>query len=157
MRKRISSNIRIGKYLFIVLIVVVFYFIIKALNDKNVDIDSSNVAATTIIIFICVGLYFLFDSAKTVEYDSTFMYVIGKKGEEKVRLKDVLVIKYTMTEINKRNLWKIEYYNESMNEESVRILPKIFNNNFDEFKKLVKATNRNVVIQNWSSSFDFDQ
>jgi len=104
-----------------------------------------------------VILYFLFDQARTVEFDNKFMYVTGKTGEEKVALKDVYKIKLTMTEINNRSMWKIGYYDQKKTAKTVRILPRLFHKHFNEFKNLAQAANKKVKIPNWSHSFDFDQ
>ena len=113
--------------------------------------------AMLLFLIICGVFYYLLDKSKTVEFDSEFMYISGKNGEEKVALKNIHKIKLTMTKVNSRNMWKIGYYDQNRSEKSVRILPRWLHKHFDEFKSLVKKENDNVKVQNWSHSFDFDQ
>ena len=95
--------------------------------------------------------------AKTVEFDYEFMYISYKSKIEKIPLGKVFTIKMTLTQINNRNMWKIKYVDNHGKKMSVRILPKVYQDDFHHFKLKVKAANEKVEIQNWSHSFDFDQ
>lgn len=155
MRIRISRDLRMIRFLFVVLFVVTFFLLIYSLLAEELN-QETILIEFIFLVFFCV-LYYLFDKAKTVEFGEEFMYINGKKGEEIVLLKDICKIKITMTEINDVNLWKISYYSYEGVIQSVRILPRFIDNSFDRFKSSVKIANEAVVIQNWSHSFDLDQ
>ena len=120
----------------------------------------SNEKALPVKLFafsICALLYYLFDCARIVEFDSENMYLIRKKDEEIVPLKNVYKIKLTMTRINNHNFWKIGYVDDFGIKRAVRILPGWPRKYFDDFKEQVKSANPEVRITNWSWSFDLDQ
>lgn len=85
------------------------------------------------------------------------MFITSKNGEERIPLKNIHVIKLTSLEINKRKMWKIKYTDNYVTEKSVRILPRLFNNEFEKFKDAVYKANNKVLIQKWTHTFDFDQ
>ena len=155
MRKRVSSNIRDFRFLFPFIGLLIIAQIIHAGVINRYD--RQVVIVEIVVLFACVGLYFLFDHAKNVEFDQDFMYVMHRSGEEIIPLKDVNRIKYTMTQINNKNMWLIGYYDKNKVEQSVRILPRWFYRHFDEFKNCVRAANNEVKIKNYSHSFDIDQ
>lgn len=153
MRNRISTNIRLARFLFVALGIGLLFDLTYTIF-KN-DYDQEKIIVEIVFLIINSILYYLFDKAKTVEFDDDFMYVTGKAGEEKIPLKDIYKIKLTLAEINDRNMWKIGYYDNSQNEKIVRILPAY--PQFDNFKKGVMAANKDLKIRNWSHSFDIDQ
>jgi len=155
MKKRLSSHIRPARFLFLLVGLGLGYVLFNSLMKGTTDQESMIVMS--VFLLACVILYYLFDQAKTVEFDNDYMYIKGKTGEETIPLKDVHKIKLTMTKINNRSMWKIGYKNQWGTEKSVRILPRWLHSEFDEFKTLVQAANKNVNIQNWSHSFDLDQ
>ena len=155
MRRRISRNIRIYKYLFLTIGILLIFPTANYFRKNNIDLKS--IIPLLIFLIICFGLYYLFDKAKTIEFDNDFIYVIGKSEKEKIPLKNVYKVKLTMIELNNLNIWKIGYLNNDGIKKTVRILPRFFNKHFKEFKDLVKNANKDVIIQNWSHSFDIDQ
>ena len=155
MKKRISSNIRWARYLFVLLGFILLTAVVIALSEDFVNQEA--VIVLSIFLIICPILYYLFDKAKTVEYDLEFMYVTNKNEVEKVQLKKIFKIKLTMTEINKRNMWKISYYDKNNIQKSVRILPRWYHQDFDDFTDAVKAANKDLIFKRFSHSFDFDQ
>lgn len=154
MKKRISRNLRIGRYLFIVLGIIFSAALFYSLSVEFIDLEEIIVEA--IFLSICLLLYYLFDHAKTVEFDHNHMYVSGKKEKEKIPLEKVFKIKLTMTEINKRNMWKISYYDKNNDKKAVRILPRSFYKHFNEFKDAVQAVNKDLIYKSYSHSLDFD-
>ena len=155
MKKRISTNIRWARFLFIVLSTILTIALSVTLSNDLIDQEA--VLVLTIFLIICPILYYLFDKAKTVEFDKEFMYITDKKEIVKVPLRRVFKIQLTMTQINKRNMWKISYYDKNNSQKSVRILPKLFYKDFYEFKDLVQQINKDLEFKNSSHSFDFDQ
>ena len=155
MRHRISSNIRWIRFLFTAIGLVILFDIMSSIIEDN--FDNEKIIIEFVFIIACFGLSYLFNKAKIVEFDNNFMYIRSKTFEEKIPLKNVYKIKMTMTKINKQNMWKIGYYEKDQVEKSIRILPRFFSKDFEEFKNIVKIKNRNVELQNWSYSLDFDQ
>jgi len=155
MKRRISSHIRWIRFLFVAVGLALIYSFTSSLIDNNIDQEEAIVELGFLIV--CVGVYYLIDKAKVVEFDHNFMYLTGKAGEEKIPLKEIYNIKLTMTEINNRNMWKIDYFDNDGAEKSVRILPRWSHKHLDEFKDYVKAANKDAKIKNWTHSFDFDQ
>lgn len=155
MKQRISSHLRAGRYVMILIAMPIFCALVYSLFKD--EIETNFVGGSLVALLVAGILYYLFDQAKTVEFDYEFMYVTYKSKTEKVPLGKVFTIKMTMTQINNRNMWKIKYVDNFGKKRSVRILPKIYQDDFQKFKVKVKSANSNVEIQNWSHSFDFDQ
>lgn len=141
--------------MFIILGIFLLFLLGNSLSKQVIDYES--VIVQLVFLSISIILYFLFDKAKTVEFDTNYMYVSGKGEEERILLSDVFKIKLTMTKINNRSMWKISYYDVNKAQKSVRVLPRWFYENFNEFKAAVKSANEDVTIKNFSHSFDFDQ
>ena len=155
MRHRISSHIRWGRYLCLAVMLGLMYGLVSTYSDDSVEPE-----AKVVMSFFLIGagvLYWAFDVAKTVEYDMNYMYIKGKSEEERIALKDIYQIKLTTIRINNRSMWKISYYTPARSRKSVRILPRLFQEGFDEFKDYVRTANKDVKIKSWSHSFDFDQ
>lgn len=154
-RHRISSNLRVGRYVMLAVAILLLLILVSAFIGQVFKQDQAIGAMVGLIV---AGiLYYLFDHSKTVEYNQAFMFISGKTGTKEIPLKQIFKIKRTMTQINDRSMWKIKYLDDAGQEQSVRILPKVFGEGFREFKATVKSVNRKVEIQNWSHSFDFDQ
>jgi len=155
MRKRISRKLRGARFLFIAIGTI--FLITLPISLSKETINEEHVIVQIAFLIICAVLYYLFDKAKVVEFDSGYMYITGKNSREKIPLKNVYKIKLTMIRINNRSMWKIGYYDALNIQKSVRILPKWFNKHFDEFVDSVKAVNKDLSYKSWSHSFDFDQ
>ena len=54
-----------------------------------------------------------------------------------------------MKRFNNRHFWKIKYYNEEHEEKSVKILPRLYDHQFEDFKNVVQLKNKDVKIINW--------
>ena len=94
---------------------------------------------------------------KRKQFDNEYMYVTSKTTQEKIPLKDIYKVKLTMMSLNYRSFWKIGYIVDNNSKRSVRILEKWKDQNFIDFKDLVRSANKKVIIKNWSYIFDFDQ
>jgi hypothetical protein len=75
-------------------------------------------------MFLLVLAYF-FAKAKTVEFDSGFMYISKGQTTESIALSSVTGIKLTMMKINRQNMWKITYTDAFGKINSVKVLPKM--------------------------------
>ncbi|BCY29590.1 hypothetical protein [Flavobacterium okayamense] len=155
MKKRISTNLRWVRFIPAVVFMALLYSIVNLINSHNRENEA--LIGICISAIVCVLLYFIFDSAKKVEFDQNHMFITSKNGEERIPLKNIHVIKLTSLEINKRKMWKIKYTDNYVTEKSVRILPRLFNNEFEKFKDAVYKANNKVLIQKWTHTFDFDQ
>jgi len=151
MRQRISTNLRWNRFIFVVLGLYLPYVILTAVEPKNINVEIILVAL--LITGICSLIYYLIDRAVKVEYDQHFMYVIRKKGEEKIPLEKVQRINITTIRINNRSMWQIAYYDANNLSKSIRILPRYFEY-FDEFQEVVKKANEEVSVKNFSHPFD---
>jgi hypothetical protein len=150
-RIRIPRDIEIGKYLVLLIGIVVIIVLFGTFGDSEAT------AVCFIFLIVCIVLFYLLHHSKTVEFDDHFMYITGRQISKKVPLERVYQIKFTMTQINRQHMWKIGYYDESNEEQSVRILPKVSDKSFDKFTDKVKEKNHQVKVKSWSHSFDFDQ
>ena len=155
MRKRISTNLRWARFIPAAVFVALLYSIVNLINNDNRENEA--LIGICISAIVCVALYFIFDSAKKVEFDQNHLFIISKKGEESIPLKNIHGIKLTSYEINNSNMWKIKFTNRSNSYDSVKFLPIYNDNSFEEFKQTVYQANPNVSIQKWTHSFDFDQ
>jgi hypothetical protein len=155
LKKRISQDIRWIRFVFIAPGAAALYGHIKSIIDKGITLEGTII--TLMILTISVLVYLLLDHARKVEFDKDFMYLTGKTLTEKIPLENVVKIKLTKTKLNNQNMWKIAYLDQKGKEKSVRVLPRWFDQHFDEFKKQVQNANPSAKIQNWSHPFDFDQ
>ena len=147
MRRKISRNSKLSKLITIIVGLFFLFMLITITQNENFKLlmslsgDSFSQTfyiACSIGILIPAIIYFLLSRAKTLEFDNNFMYVIGRKEEEKIELKDVVEIKKSTIVINGENKWEISYYNKMREIKSIKILPNFSNTNFDEFKTLVE-------------------
>lgn len=155
MRKRISTNLRWVRFISIPVFISLAYSLVNLISKENTEIEV--LIGLSFATLVCIASYFVFDSAKTVEFNETHLFITSKKGEERIPLKNIHGIKLTSYEINNRNMWKIKFTNRSNSYDSVKILPIYNDNSFEQFKQTVYQANPNVSIQKWTHSFDFDQ
>ena len=118
-------------------------FIIKIFTENNDDVLELGIL--TIFIFLLIGLYFVFDKAKSIEFDNEYLFISSKNSNEKISFKNILKIKKTLAEINDRDMWKIYYRDKNNIEKSSRIWPRWNSKYFEEFKSL--ALNKNDEIE----------
>ncbi|MFT5673724.1 MAG: cbb3-type cytochrome oxidase subunit 3 [Polaribacter sp.] len=85
MRNRISTNTRNWKYPPIIIGILMIGMIIKILIEDNNDILA--VGILTLFIFLLTGLYFVFDRAKSIEFDNENLFISSKNSDEKIHLK----------------------------------------------------------------------
>ena len=98
MRKRISTKTRNWKYVPIVIGILLIGMIIKILTEnKN---DTLAVGILTLFVLLLTGLYFVFDKAKSIEFDNEYLFISSKKSNEKISFKNIRKIKKTLAEIN---------------------------------------------------------
>ncbi|WP_276481083.1 hypothetical protein [Paraflavitalea pollutisoli] len=148
-RLQISSNLRSGRYIALLVGLVALFILIRSWEETQ------TVIVCGVLVAIAGFLYYLHDKAKTVEFDEGSMYISRKDVTETVPLAAIYSIKLTMTQVNDRNLWKIKYLNSNGEKSAVRFLPR--RDAFEAFKKAVQEKNGSVDIKNWSHSLDFDQ
>ena len=156
MRHQISCNIRWLRYPFAAL-GLVFIIILYSIIRTDSPLEISRLLIELLFISICAIVYIFFDNIKKVEFDNEYMYVTSKTTQEKIPLKDIYKVKLTMMSLNYRSFWKIGYIVDNNSKRSVRILEKWKDQNFIDFKDLVRSANKKVIIKNWSYIFDFDQ
>ena len=144
MRKRISKNIRNMKYVSIVLVIMLLVFLIKVYSEDSNDYVSIGILLGLIPLFIL--LYFVFDNAKSIEFDDEHLFIVSKSTNKKILLKDIYKLKKTMTEINDRDLWRI-YYNTYGVKKSIVFWPRWNSRNFKNFKKITQKVNKNIIIK----------
>lgn len=105
-------------------------------------------------------VYRWLDNSFATAYDSRFLYLYKKSGNEQISLVDIYMIKHTMMQVNQRYYWKICYHDANGLAQSVRIRP-IFTglsaSSIIGFQAAVEQRNPRVEILNQSYSFDFDQ
>ncbi len=145
MRKRISTNTRNWKYPPIIIGILMIGMIIKILIENNND--TLAVGILTLFIFLLTGLYFVFDKAKSIEFDSENLFITSKNSDEKIPFKNILKIKKTLAEINDRDIWKIHYRDKNNIEKSIRIWPRWNSKYFEEFKKIALNINKEIEIK----------
>lgn len=105
---------------------------------------------------VCIGiLYIVFYLPDNIEFDNDHLFIIRRRKEIVVDLKDIYLIKVTMISIGYRSLWKIRYTNNN-EDGAARFYSRYFSSSFDNFCNQVKAKNPHVEIKNYSWSFDFD-
>ena len=102
MRKRISTNTRNWKYVPIIIGILMVGIIIKILTENNDNVLALGIL--TLFIFLLIGLYFVFDKSKSIEFDNEYLFISSKHSDEKISFKNILQIKKTLTEINDRDI-----------------------------------------------------
>ncbi|TXB66645.1 hypothetical protein FRY74_00235 [Vicingus serpentipes] len=152
-RKRISRDLSFHKYtiLFCIISTLMTLLAFYLLGAYNL------ITGTAIVLLFFIVFFLFFSINKVVEYDNNNMYILKEDKTEVIPLKNILKIKMTMTTLNHSIFWKITYLNESNTTKNIRILPRIWYQNFFSFREEVKKANKNVIIKNYSHSFDFDQ
>ena len=127
-----------------------------ACRDLYLRLNQQESILPSIALILILGiLAFTLFSAKRIDFDPDFMYIIHGGTIQTIPLSDVIVLKMTMTSISEEKMWKVKYRDEKGDIKSVRFLPKY--KQLDLFKKAVSMKNPTVEIKNWSHSFDFDQ
>jgi hypothetical protein len=145
MRKRISTNTRNWKYVPIIIGILMVGIIIKILTENNDDVLALGIL--TLFIFLLIGLYFVFDKAKSIEFDNEYLFISSKHSDEKISFKNILKIKKTLTEINDRDIWRIYYRDRYNTEKSVKIWPRWNSKYFEEFKNVALKNNNEIEIK----------
>lgn len=144
-RKRISTNTRNWKYVPIIIGILIILIIIKILTENNNDV--LGVGILTLFIFLLTGLYFVFDRAKSIEFDNEYLFISSKNSEEKISFKNILKIKKTFAEINDRDIWKIYYRDRNNIEKSIIIWPRWDSKYFEEFKNVALKNNNEIEVK----------
>lgn len=145
MSKRISTNTRNWKYPPIIVGIFMIGMIIKILIEGNND--NLAIGILTLFIFLLIGLYFIFDKAKSIEFDDENLFITSKNSDEKIPFNNILKIKKTLAEINDRDIWKIQYLDKNNIEKSIRIWPRWNSKYFEEFKKITLNINKEIEIK----------
>ncbi|MFC4218888.1 hypothetical protein [Flagellimonas marina] len=146
MRKRISTNIRNWKYVPIIIGILMIGIIFKILTENNDDLLAIGILSS--FIFLLIGLYFVFDRAKSIEFDDQFLFISSKNSDEKIPLKKIIGIKKTLAEINDRDIWKIYYRDKNNLEKSIRVWPRWNSKYFEEFKNIALSINDKIEVKN---------
>lgn len=156
---RISRDLTFQKYIAIIFITIsLLIFFLFLVLELMFDFFNENYKLAPLVFFFCSLLFFLIvNSTSIVEFDDKNMYIKKYEKIEIVPLKNIKKIKLTLTTLNERNLWKISYLDKKGVVKNIRMIPRIWYQNFSKFKKEVQNSNHNVEIINWSHSFDIDQ
>jgi hypothetical protein len=155
MKHRISSYLKIWGFLsFLLSVFFILAFFTEAEKTGNIVIYNFEFLVISIAIFFISFIQF---TSSEIEYDSVNLYRTTFKKQEIIPLKNIRVVKLTMTSINHMNLWKVKYLNNFGKEVYFRFLPRLFYKNFEDFKTAVLKVNPNCQFINWSDSWDFDQ
>tara|TARA_R110001592_G_scaffold95324_7_gene274729 strand:- start:3356 stop:3820 length:465 start_codon:yes stop_codon:yes gene_type:complete len=152
-RKRISRDLSFHKYVLLFLIVATIMILVAfyMLGAYNL------ISGSFIILLFFIAFFLFFSINKVVEYDNQNMYILRETQTEIIPLKNILKIKMTMTTLNHSIFWKITYLDDLGITKNIRILPRIWYQNFKSFREEVNKANKDVIIKNYSHSFDFDQ
>lgn len=151
MRKNISRSPKVNLIIAIITGGASIFFFVGEITSGG-SVEQSFYKLLGLLGFASIFFYISY-SSKSIEFDEEFMYIKGKKMDEKIDLKNINKIRLTLDRINNSSYWKIQYVSEN-EEKSVKFIPKW--NDFEEFKKLVKQKNPNVIIQSWAHSLEFD-
>lgn len=155
MKQRISSYLKIwGLLNFLLSVFFILVFFTEAEKTENDVIYNFKFLIISIALLFISYLQF---SSSEIEYDSVNLYKTSFNKHDVIPLKNIRVVKLTMTSINNMNLWKVKYLNNFGKEVNFRFLPRFFFKNFDDFKSAVLKVNPNCQFINWSHSWDFDQ
>ncbi|MDC6362393.1 MULTISPECIES: hypothetical protein [Flavobacteriaceae] len=145
MRRRISTNKRSWKYVPIIIGILMIGMIIKILTENKNGILA--IGILTLFVLLLTGLYFVFDRAKSIEFDNEHLFISSKNSEERISFKNIRKIKKTIAEINDRDIWKIYYRDKNNIETSIRVWPRWNSKYFEEFKITALDRNNEIEIQ----------
>ncbi|NIK93609.1 hypothetical protein GZ212_15720 [Mangrovimonas sp. CR14] len=145
MRKRISTNTRNWRFAPIIIGIIMLGIVIKILTENKNDLLA--IGILTFFIFMLTGLYFVFDRAKSIEFDNQHLFILSKNLDEKIPFKNIKKIKKTLAEINDRDIWKIYYRDKNNIEKSIRVWPRWNSKYFEEFKSVALENNNEIVIK----------
>ena len=142
----VSRSLTVYQYLLYAAILFCLFLIAKSYDNTNLVVS---VGIITIIFFVAAyRMYF----SSAIEFDLENMYVSNKRGDDVIPLKKVQAVKLTSFRINRENFWKVNYYDNSDIEQTVRFLPVY--KNLDPFIEKVKDKNPTVVIKYSTDPFD---
>ena len=156
MRRRISSNFLFARLTILVLASMIILITVIIYVNADADIDYRNITFAAVFLFFLAGIYYLTCLGVKVECDDEFMYIVNKKAEEKIQLKDIYKIKMNYGS----DEWTVSYYNIDHTKRAVCFVPEMFffyNKYFIKFQNRVKLLNREAKIYNTNFSFDPDE
>ncbi|HEX8516356.1 MAG TPA: hypothetical protein VF868_09170 [Bacteroidia bacterium] len=154
MRRRISTNIRVGRLLILPLTVglLILNIYVFFISDDKLDNSSSFIISGISVIFMVIG-YFLYkylDNEKTIEYDDNNMYVSGKFGTKEIQLAKITSLIMTPTRLNDNFKWKIIYIDKDNTEGFVIFFSRPLNVNLADFSKAIMTKNSDAKVQGFS-------
>lgn len=151
MRKRVSGNIRNGRFLIVPWVGILLYFNIHAFlaPGKKPDLTFISVIVSVTLVFLLVGcfLYRFFDKAKTIEFDDHSFYVSDKSGNKKVSLDKVTSLAMSAIYINNRHGRRLTYKENDNTEQTVTFFPRIGNLYLPEFENAIKENSESAKVQ----------
>lgn len=136
-RTALSSRLRVEKTIFFILLASVLIFCAEHYPE---------LLFIVIPVFILLD-YLLYYLPDKVEFDNEYLFIKRKKGEERIALKDIYLVKATGLSIGHKSIWKIKYlvYN---GQGAARLYPRNLSSSFNDFIKLVKAANPGAEVKN---------
>ena len=142
MKRKISKNISWKRFIFAPLMVILPFLI---LMQGAISLDK---IIGALISFSFLAFFFYINNLpKTISFDYEFMYIERKSNEEIIALEEIQIIEKTTTKLSRNSLWKISYMDKNKALKYVLMMPKTFDEHFDEFIHDVKALNKNVKIK----------
>src|SRR5258708_2409523 len=136
-RVKLSNSLIIAKVLFISFFVLFFMLIVHGSNPP--------ILLGGLLVF-GTGYYRIFYLPDKIEFDSSNMYIVSKKGKKEVSLGHITGIAVTRLSLNNSlYLIKIKYYYHG-DEFTARFYPRRFSKSLSTFKIMVKDKNPKCIV-----------
>ncbi len=113
---------------------------------------------SALVVIIEFAFVRFINAFKALEFDENNLYIIESEDEIIIPYECIEVVKLTMIfNIKKNSAYKIWYLDHEIKKE-IYFMPNMWSNNdLFKFQDLIKQKNPNIIIKNFSSSFDLDQ
>lgn len=149
MKKRVSLNIRIGRFFIIPIIGIIIYTNFQIFLIQKENHDATIIVPIISIMVLIIG-YFIFrylDKAKTILFDNKLLYISDKKGAEIISIDRISSLRMTTIQLNNNYSWKIIFKDNNNLERSVSFFPRLLNINMKEFQEVILSNNKDANVQ----------
>lgn len=150
LKKQLSSNLIAEKTIVISALVITspFWLVVN-------EFPAISIILVLILILCVYSLYTVFYVVSNVSYDDSHLYIIHRKQQKSIELKEIIQIKLTPYWGSWRSQWKIKYI-ENGNEQQIFFYLKYGLLSLRPFIKTVKIQNPSVDYVYIILDVDFD-
>jgi hypothetical protein len=135
------------------------FLVTLGINDYIENgIKKEGVIIFSIFTIILAAIIFLLQNSKKASFNSDFFFVKGGKVDDEIALDRVREIGYVIHVSGSIpfTIWKITYLLENDERRTVRLVPSMFNSNFEDFVIQVKNHHKKSYGKFWVNTLRCD-